>query len=523
MNELMSAGARSLGDPLCEVRNAGSIAGLRSAYGQMMPSSNVSRRYRFCFTFLLGTMMALAQARSCPVPIQNASFEQDAIGGGNAPVFQIRQSPPSGWQYVTETSFLAGLIAPKAEANMFYPAASQGIDGDQAFFVVNGECRMRQVLNVTLQPHTTYTLSVLSGTRSGLPPFGGHSVYLTTTSGALVGGWSAGRKNLATEGNFEKISRTFTTGPNPPGQGESLQVTVGQPAGGEPNGYTDLDQISLTATPSTPRAANTPIDVFFVVGQSNAHGWRANSAQLSSRNTHYKQSPAPNALLAYAQRNLTDRMNCVGSMARLGTQGSGFDGNFDGFGPELSMGTDLARVLGRPVAVIKYTIGSASLAGNFKKNSPAAPDPATHLYSEMLGFINDSLQELRDQGYSPSLKALFWLQGEGDTDTAQMAADYASNIKAFVQDLRSDLSAPNLKVFLTEINGNTPVLAARPALTAQVNSGLSDLAAEDPHCYFIETSDIVGGFADGIHYSADQTIDIGQRWAQAYNGATPLH
>jgi hypothetical protein len=218
-------------------------------------------------------------------------------------------------------------------------------------------------------------------------------------------------------------------------------------------------------------------------------------------------------MLAYKEKNLPDPAYSTGSFGIIAPQGAGFGGNFNGFGPELSLGTDLANKTGRYVAVIKYAVGSASLYGDFNAS-------ANSLYPELISTIGGSLKQLRDQGLAPNLAGMFWLQGESDTNESTVAANYGLNLAEFVQDLRQDLDAATLKFFATEINGNTPVLAGRSEVGV-VNAGMMELANTDPNVYFIPTMDITDGFADGIHYSADQNILIGQRWASAYLASAP--
>ncbi|MDX2082020.1 MAG: sialate O-acetylesterase [Terrimicrobiaceae bacterium] len=466
-------------------------------------------------------LMSVGIVSAQSLSIVNPSFETDPVQGPSAPVFEIRTSAPAGWSYVSDPQAVRGLLAAGSVGGVYYPGNALGVDGANAYFTVNGPGRITQTLAETLQPNTTYTIALASGSRATNETFGGYEIRLETASGALVGTWSGASRNLAATGAFATTTRSFTTGATPMGSGEALRITVGQ-AGGISGAYADLDNIRITATAAPPRPSGTPIDVFLVAGQSNAHGWQANAAQLSSQNQHYAASPETGALLAYRQKLLGDSQYSSGSIGGMGTQGSGFAGHFDGFGPELAAGSDLASAQNTQVALLKFAVGSAGLNANFRKTAPTDPNPANHLYSTMLATFQESLQQLRDQGFDPQLKGLFWLQGENDTGSD--ASLYAANIAQFVSDLRADLESPELKVFLTEINGNMPVLRDNPvqaAGTVLVNAGMQSLAALDANVWFVQTSDITSGFADGIHYSADQTILIGQRWADAYMATIP--
>jgi len=339
-----------------------------------------------------------------------------------------------------------------------------------------------------------------------------YEIRATAPQGWAYSGPGANR-NFTAPGTFGTTARRFTTGANPPGLGEVLRVVIEQPVPAFANRYLDVDDVNLTADTAAVRPVGTPIDVLIVSGQSSSHGWQSNAAALNSNNRHYADTPPANALLAYKENGLGDPLYNTGSLAQLSTQGPGFAGIFDGFGPELSLGGDLASRLPHKVAFVKFSVGAAGLDNHFKKS-------VNFLYPLLVQQVTSALAQMRAQGFAPELKGLFWLQGETDAGSTGFdqndAPDYGANITRFVSDLRADLNAPALKFYLTEINKNMPLLLACPLGVQQVNDGMRNLASSDPNVKFITTSDITGGFADVIHYTADQTIDIGQRWAKAY-------
>jgi hypothetical protein len=386
-----------------------------------------------------------------------------------------------------------------------YPLLSSG-GLDPVLFIFNGG-GFSQISALTLTPDTTSTLTVGVGTRTS-GTFAGFDIKIDTVSGTPVGEWIGANRNFVPPGDFGDFSRSFTTGPNPKGRGEKLRITISQPKGAPANGYTDVQKIRFTAQrAASPYPVDQPIDVLIVAGQSNAHGWQANVSQLSAQNQSYATSLNPLALLAYRERVLPDPLDNVGTFATLAPQGPGFAANFNGFGPELALGTDLAKATKHRVAIIKYAIGAAGLDAHFKKS--------VHLlYPPFTSFVTTAMQQLRDEGFVPKLRALFWLQGE--TDAGNHPELYGQNITEFAHDLRQDLQAPDLKFFLTEINPNMPALAPQAEGVKAVNQGMMDLTKQDPLVYFITTDDIASGFADSVHYNADQQITIGQRWAKAY-------
>jgi hypothetical protein len=480
-----------------------------------MPYCKTSTNYLFLIA-LYGLAVPGHVHAQTPISIVNHSFETDAITGSTAPAYSVGGAP-TGW-VATGTSGARGLLAPNAtSSDAFYPGATSGFDGNKVEFHYAGAAGIRQTLGETLAAGTRYTLTVATGTRATKngAPFGGYDIRLDTESGALVGSWIGAGRNPAPLLQFADTSRSFVTGPAPSGLGERLRISLSMPGAG--NSYADLDNVRLTKAAEPRAAGDDAIDVVIVAGQSNAQGWGANAAQLSGANRSYADAPDPRALLGYRLKNLPDPLDNVGSIGQLDTQGAGFAGNYDGFGPELSLGSDLAAAGPHRIAVIKYAIGSAGLQQNYKKLSPTG---VAH-YAPMIDHVKAMLGQLTAQGYTPTIRAMFWLQGETDALDTSHAPLYAANIKQFITDVRSDLAAPDLPFHLTEINPNMPTLKGL-AGTTKVNDALLAAAQADPtRVFFITTRDIKTGFADATHYSADQTIDIGRRWARSYLSHSP--
>lgn len=443
------------------------------------------------------------------IAIANPSFELDSIKGAGAPVYAA-SGAPWGWTPRAGSTGTRGLLAPNAVASdAFYPGNTAGFHGRNVAFLWGGDSEIQQTLHETLRANTRYTLSLDSGTRASTGgAFGGYQVRLETEDGTPIGDWTGVNRNLAPAAQFATISRTFQTGPAPAGVGKRLRIAMRVATS---QGYADLDNVRLSRSNAAPIARGTPINVFLVVGQSNAMGWNSDAAKLDARNRHYADAPNTNALLGYRFHGIGAPAN-NGSMGLLDTQGSGYNGNFDGFGPELSLGTDLAVGLGnKPVAIIKYAVGAAGLQQNFRKVGATG----SKLYDPMMTHVNAMLRQLRAMGYSPRVRAFFWLQGETDAlyGTSHL---YEANITRFMADIRQDTASPLLQFYFTQLDPNMPTLQGKPG-TLAVNAALNAVSSTNPcDIQVIRTDDIRAPFTDGIHYTADQTITIGQRWAAAF-------
>ncbi len=492
------------GGTFTNLRDGGQVLG---ATGNNLKLSNTDSNWALAYRVVVANnggsvTSSVATLKVLPgslIPVMNANFDLDTL---SSPTNQT--VTPTGWSW--NGAGTVGLLNP----SFFYSSPTPGVSTPNVLFTVSPDGltnpSVNQILTTTLNANTTYTMSVQVGNRTS-GTWGGYHVALETTNGTVVGDWTGENNNIATPGTFATSSRSFTTGPNPPGLGQPLEVVLEQ-ATPTKNSYSDFDSVLLTTTPAPPHTQGTPIDVYVCAGQSNAHGWQANPASLSLTNLHYVNAPDARALFAY-QANVITQKNfyCQGSVGQLSTEGAGYSGNFSGFGPELSAGSDLALRFGKPLAMVKFASGGADLHTQFLKS-------ANLLYPRLIAEVTNSLQQLIDQGYAPTVKGFFWLQGE--SDAMLNPSTYAADIEQFVSDVRTDLNASALQFVLTEINTNLPAFALSQAGVAQVNQAMVNLTKMDPNVKFVTTADITNGFADAVHYSANQIITVGQRWTAAF-------
>ena len=500
------------GGPYTNLVNGAQISGVKSNVLSISnATTNLALAYQVIITNSYGSITSTPTATlsilpGTLLPIVNAGFDSNAIAGSNAPSYQI--VTPTGWTVSgTNSSSYIGLINPTYNGTYSF---TNGYSVPNALVSFSGDGianpTVNQVLPTTLQANTTYTVSVQVGTRT-TGTWGGFNILLETTNGTVVGDWVGATNNIAPSGSFATSKRSFATGPNPPGLGQQLNIVLSQ-AAPMTNSYSDFDNVVVVATPSTGHTNATPIDVYICAGQSNEHGLYANVANLSQTNAHYANSPDARALFAYQAAFVGASNYNTGTMGQLCPDGAGHSGNYTGFGPELSDGSDLAARFGKPLAIIKFASSGADLDYCFQKS-------ANYLYPLMIAKITNSLQQLSSLGYTPTLKGFFWLQGE--SDALDNPTTYTNEIANFVRDIRTDLQVPNLEFVLTQINSNMPAFANYQTGVAEVNGAMTTLASSDPNVKFVTTDDITNNFPDGeIHYNADQTVTIGQRWAAAY-------
>lgn len=171
-----------------------------------------------------------------------------------------------------------------------------------------------------------------------------------------------------------------------------------------------------------------PIDVYLIGGQSNAtgQGYIANmppdfaiDTSIMIFHSHLLKGKAPYTWQPLYQASETP----------------------DKFGVELSLGSRLQEYYPeRKIALIKHAYSGSNLyedwmPGNNRRDTASFGKQ----FRYFVNTVEDGLAQLRDQGYSPEIKAMFWQQGEGDArDIAGMvhSENYGSNLRHFIKRVR---------------------------------------------------------------------------------------
>ncbi|MDA7667430.1 sialate O-acetylesterase [bacterium] len=247
-------------------------------------------------------------------------------------------------------------------------------------------------------------------------------------------------------------------------------------------------------------AAQKPLKVFILVGQSNMQG-HAHVRTLE----HIGMDPKTAPLLRAMQRDdgvprVFDNIS-ISSLSsdgeKTGFLSTGFGADDSKMGPELTFGISMQRHLGEPILIIKTAWGGKSLntdfrspsAGpfefndsqieNFKKQGKdltaitAAKVKATgHYYRQTIEHVRTVLSNIKElspdydvkRGYE--LAGFVWFQGwndmvdSGTYPTRDQPGGYDRYTEAlvhFIRDVRRDLSAPQLPFIIGVFGVGGPV------------------------------------------------------------------
>lgn len=190
-------------------------------------------------------------------------------------------------------------------------------------------------------------------------------------------------------------------------------------------------------------------------------------------------------------------------------------GNFSGtFGPEIGISKKLSTTHSNKLFLIKYACGASNLKDDWAmRDSP--------MYNRFINYVKDRINDLKEMGYDPTIKAFCWMQGEGDSYDGYYQY-YYTNIKQFVTNVRSDLK---------DLSGNKDVPFIDAGISdaspwvyySEVNNAKKQFADESENNIYIDT--IAAGLhtnlepsfePDLCHYDTESQIQLGQLFAEAF-------
>jgi hypothetical protein len=184
------------------------------------------------------------------------------------------------------------------------------------------------------------------------------------------------------------------------------------------------------------------------------------------------------------------------------------------FGPEHS----LARVLGRAypdhsLFLVKYAVDASSLLDwqpVWTEEDATLTGHAQYgpLYQSLMGWLEKTRGTIPEDCEAA---AFFWMQGERDALFPEAARQYEENLVRLIAHIRADLGVPDLPFFLGQVN---PPTEQYPAVE-EVRAAQARLAERVRHTALVPT-DGLSKAADGLHYDTAGQVELGRRFAQAY-------
>lgn len=235
-----------------------------------------------------------------------------------------------------------------------------------------------------------------------------------------------------------------------------------------------------------PGAANKPIKVFVLMGQSNMVGMGDIGPETKKGTLEYlTKTEKKYPWLVDSSGKWTERKDVYYYDARVkkGASLSPTANNGKSIGPELGFGYVVGSVLDEPVLILKSCIGNRSLGwdllppgskpysfeGRMYAGYKDTPDSwvegqpkkkvnwyAGKQYDDDLANAKAALKNIakwypayKDQGYE--IAGFVWWQGHKDTGSTAHASRYEENLVRLIESLRKDYDAPKAQFVLATI------------------------------------------------------------------------
>lgn len=274
------------------------------------------------------------------------------------------------------------------------------------------------------------------------------------------------------------------------------------------------------------------VDLFVLAGQSQAVNFDNDADNLPAS----LQSPQSDVRFRYTQgwwpdndTGLTAGVATSGGWTTLRPQASGSADvynpgrNIDtGFGPELTLGRDLAAgISGREVGIVKYAWNSTSLGSRADREGWNVNDSG-QLYVGLLSEVADAVTDLENQGHTVAIRGFFWQQGEGDHHDPALYNAYEQNLNDLVGTLRTAWN-PNLVAVIPRLSTAQTSASGWPEDTTGFNTvraAQENVGEAGSLNAWIDTDDlsVVNGT---IHFDEASTQLIGERMAETYFATVP--
>lgn len=192
--------------------------------------------------------------------------------------------------------------------------------------------------------------------------------------------------------------------------------------------------------------------------------------------------------------------------------------NSVGFGPEISLGENLANGLNETVALVKYSRNGTNLDTQWDPGLDANGDPKDTLYPRMKQRVFQAIADLSALGYTVEVSGFFWMQGESDASHPEMAQNYESNLTHFIQTIRQDFNRPNLPFIYGMVHfgnqhekpNNTINCCGDIVRSAQIN-----VQTTIPHTRAVETRNLSLN-RDLLHFDSNGILTIGNLFSDAW-------
>ena len=188
----------------------------------------------------------------------------------------------------------------------------------------------------------------------------------------------------------------------------------------------------------------------------------------------------------------------------------GLTGYYDTFGPELSFGHSLRGKLSDNVAIAKFTHSGSQIIDWTPEGSMAK---SRHLYPKFIGFVKETVAELKAKGHPVQLAGIFYHLGENDMSFHPYRKQAAERLQAIVAQSRKDLGLPKLKWFVSQ----QPPTDVERLNNLDVVTDVAAVAAADPAFIHLKAFDLPPQ-EKKLVITTEGIVQLGELLAKGYLG-----
>lgn len=200
----------------------------------------------------------------------------------------------------------------------------------------------------------------------------------------------------------------------------------------------------------------------------------------------------------------------------------------DRFGCELSLGNTLHNLYpDHQIAIIKHALSGSNLFAQWNPGNLPGEKQGLE-YTKFIETVQAGLTALKEQGYTPTIKAMVWQQGEADarTDSGEKNNKaYGRNLKNFIQQVRKDVECENMLFVFGSVlpfsaerfSGRDLIKRAQHQVAESSHSDLSvknAILIEADDLQMLSTDYHTPNSKDDVHVGTFGQLTLGERFAK---------
>ncbi len=270
------------------------------------------------------------------------------------------------------------------------------------------------------------------------------------------------------------------------------------------------------------------IDVYLIAGQSNAVGFGSDGLSTSILNDP-RYTEGFEDVLYYGRGDSNVISELVPVKVGLGKDTASV-------GAEIGIASAVSGS-NRMSAVIKHAVGASYLYpttdGSVSVTSGTWTPPSYiekygvdtsnnkigDIYEAFLKTVTDGVALLKEEGYTPVVKGIWWMQGEAETNNKSRSEAYEELLTMLIAEMKKDVGAivgadlSSLPFVMGKITRNPDPSYSQPAYIDLVNAAQVAVTSKVDKTFIVDTGSLRQ--LDGWHYCADAQHWIGTQFIDA--------